>query len=128
MLLWLELVVVLKGEDAGAGGREGLCDGMYTNACLYAGTARLPCTWHPLEVMSLASRLLLGEKQTCCIATSEWFALLIVVLLRARVGVAPRLHSHLPSLPSSIEIPNMVPPAHRYLVLPCKATLKLRAC
>ena len=31
MLLWLVLVVVLKGEDAGAGGRAGLCDGRYTD-------------------------------------------------------------------------------------------------
>ena len=31
MLLWLGFVVVLKGEDAGAGGRAGLCDGRYTD-------------------------------------------------------------------------------------------------
>ena len=31
VLLWPGLVVVLKGEDAGAGGREGLCDGRYTD-------------------------------------------------------------------------------------------------
>ncbi len=31
MLLWLGFVVVLKGEDAGAEGREGLCDGRYTD-------------------------------------------------------------------------------------------------
>ncbi len=31
MLLWSRLVVVLKGEDAGAGGMEGLCDGRYTD-------------------------------------------------------------------------------------------------
>jgi hypothetical protein len=31
VLLWLGLVVVLKGEDAGAGGRAGLCDGRYTD-------------------------------------------------------------------------------------------------
>ena len=31
VLLWLGLVIVLKGEDAGAGGREGLCDGRYTD-------------------------------------------------------------------------------------------------
>ena len=30
-MLWLGLVVVLKGEDAGAGGRGGLCDGRYTD-------------------------------------------------------------------------------------------------
>ena len=32
VLLWSGLVVVLKGEDAGAGGRAGLCDGRYTDA------------------------------------------------------------------------------------------------
>ena len=31
-MLRLRLVVVLKGEDAGAGGRAGLCDGRYTDA------------------------------------------------------------------------------------------------
>jgi len=31
VLLWLGLVVVLKGEDAGVGGRAGLCDGRYTD-------------------------------------------------------------------------------------------------
>jgi len=31
VLLRLRLVVVLKGEDAGAGGRAGLCDGRYTD-------------------------------------------------------------------------------------------------
>ena len=30
VLLGLVFVVVLKGEDAGAGGRAGLCDGRYT--------------------------------------------------------------------------------------------------
>jgi len=30
-VLWSRLVVVLKGEDAGAGGMEGLCDGRYTD-------------------------------------------------------------------------------------------------
>ena len=30
-MMWLGLVVVLKGEDAGAGGRAGLCDGRYTD-------------------------------------------------------------------------------------------------
>lgn len=34
MLLWSRLVVVLKGKDAGAGGREGLWVGRYTDACL----------------------------------------------------------------------------------------------
>jgi len=29
--VWLGFVVVLKGEDAGAGGRAGLCDGRYTD-------------------------------------------------------------------------------------------------
>ena len=29
--MWLGFVVVLKGEDAGAGGRAGLCDGRYTD-------------------------------------------------------------------------------------------------
>ena len=31
VLLWLGLVVVLKGEDAEAEGREGLCDGRYAD-------------------------------------------------------------------------------------------------
>ena len=31
MLLWLGLVVVLKGEDAGAGGRAGFCDRWYSD-------------------------------------------------------------------------------------------------
>ena len=31
VVLWLGLVVVLKGEDAGAGGRAGLFDGRYTD-------------------------------------------------------------------------------------------------
>jgi len=31
VLLRLGLVVVLKGEDAGAGDKEGLCDGRYTD-------------------------------------------------------------------------------------------------
>ena len=33
-MLWLVFVVVLKGEDAGAGGRAGLCDGRYTDVCV----------------------------------------------------------------------------------------------
>ena len=31
VLVWLGFVVVLKGEDAGAGGRAGLCGGRYTD-------------------------------------------------------------------------------------------------
>jgi hypothetical protein len=34
VLLWSRLVIVLKGKDAGAGGREGLWVGRYTDARL----------------------------------------------------------------------------------------------
>ena len=39
MLLWLGLVVVLKGKVAGAWGREGLCDGRYTDVRVCRGSA-----------------------------------------------------------------------------------------
>ena len=41
--------------------------------CAFAGTARLPCSWHPLEVMPRALRPSSWARRTCCNATSERF-------------------------------------------------------
>ena len=51
VLLWLGLVVVLKGADAGAGGRAGLCDGRYTDVCACSDGAS------PLLMASYGSHL-----------------------------------------------------------------------
>jgi hypothetical protein len=41
VFLWLGLAVVLKGEDAGAGGREGACDGRYADVVRRNGVSPL---------------------------------------------------------------------------------------